>query len=247
MSNQELQDYYELFVLGVADPTVTEAIQEKLAAGDAETVRAVAKARELVAGLALTAPLVEPPEELAKRVLGSVQRESKGFGGWLWAWAAATALLALMAFNFWQRERTKAEELAIAHREAVELSTRLASVSQILEFLNEPELKIASFGTPQPQPPRGRVLASANRGVLLLVSNLPPAASGRTYEMWLVPKTGAPVPAGLFQSASDGRALHLRPGGVDLSTVAAIAVSDEPAAGSSAPTTTPFIAVPLAE
>jgi len=45
MSNQELQDYYELFVLGVADPTVTEAIQEKLAAGDAETVRAVAKAR----------------------------------------------------------------------------------------------------------------------------------------------------------------------------------------------------------
>ena len=48
----------------------------------------------------------------------------------------------------------------------VELSTRLASVSQILEFLNEPELKIASFGTPQPQPPRGRVLASANRGVL---------------------------------------------------------------------------------
>ena len=247
MSNQELQDYYELFVLGVADPTVTEAIQEKLAAGDAETVRAVAKARELVAGLALTAPLVEPPEELAKRVLGSVQRESKGFGGWLWAWAAATALLALMAFNFWQRERTKAEELAIAHREAVELSTRLASVSQILEFLNEPELKIASFGTPQPQPPRGRVLASANRGVLLLVSNLPPAASGRAYEMWLVPKTGAPVPAGLFQSASDGRALHLRPGGVDLSTVAAIAVSDEPAAGSSAPTTTPFIAVPLAE
>ncbi len=245
--SEELQDHYELFVLGVADPTVTEEIRERIATRDAETVRAVAQARELVAGLALAAPLVEPPQELGKRVLGSVQRESKGYGGWLWAWAAATALLALMAFNFWQRERTKAEELAIAHREAVELSERFASVSQILDFLGEPQLKIASFGAPEPQPPRGRVLANANQGVLLLVLNLPQAAAGRTYEMWLVPKTGDAIPAGLFQPAPDGRALHLRPGAVDLSNVAAITVSDEPAAGSSAPTTTPFISVPLTD
>lgn len=245
MSDEELKDQYELFVMGIADPAAADEIRERLAADHPETTRAVAQARALVTGLALAAPLVEPPADLGRRVLGSVRRESQGFGGWLWAWAAATALLALMAFNFWQRERTKAAEVAAAHREALELSARLSAVSQIVDFLNEPQLKIASFGQAQPQPPRGRVLASANRGIMLLVANLPPAAQGRTYEMWLVPKTGAPVPAGLFQTAADGRALHLRPGTVDLNTVAAVAVSDEPAAGSAAPTTTPFIAVPL--
>jgi anti-sigma-K factor RskA len=60
--------------------------------------------------------------------------------------------------------------------------------------------------------------------------------------MWFVPKTGAPIPAGLFQSDAQGNVLHMRNGAVDLSGTKAIAVSVEPAAGSSTPTTVVFAA-----
>jgi anti-sigma-K factor RskA len=63
--------------------------------------------------------------------------------------------------------------------------------------------------------------------------------------MWLVPKAGSPIPAGLFQTSAAGQALHINQRTVDLSQIAAIAVSNEPQAGSAAPTTTPFIIAPL--
>jgi anti-sigma-K factor RskA len=247
MTNEEYQDQFELFVLGVADPEAAAEIQARLDAGDAEVARGVAQAREVVAGLALIAPEVHPPAALKRRLMASIGQEPERRSGWLWIWAAATALLAFMAFNFYQREQLKAQELAAIQQEMRGLNTRYETVAQILEFLNEPQLKIANFGQPTPQPPRGRILVSPAKGVLLLVSNLPPAPEGRTYEMWLVPKGGAPVPAGLFQTDASGRALHINPGTVDLSQVAAIAVSNEPSAGSTAPTTTPFIIAPVGD
>lgn len=247
MNHEEFNDQYELFVLGVADPEVAEEIRWKLAAGDSKTVLAVEKARELAAALSLTAPLVEPPSRLRRRILAAVEPEPDGYPKWIWAWISATALLGLVTFNFWQREQVKAKELAEVREELIQSTTRLATVSQLLEFLNEPQLKVATFGKPEPQPPRGRALISPQKGVLLLVSNLQPAAQGRIYEMWVIPKKGAPVPAGLFQSGTDGRALHVNGQPVDLAQVAAIAVTDEPQAGSAAPTTTPFIVAPIGD
>ena len=59
----------------------------------------------------------------------------------------------------------------------------------------------------------------------------------------MIPKTGAPRPAGLFQS--DGmRSLYILNGPLDLSAPNAIAVTLEPAAGSPAPTTMPIIVAP---
>ena len=71
-------------------------------------------------------------------------------------------------------------------------------------------------------------------GVLLIASNLPVLPAGKTYEMWVIPKAGAPRPAGLFQSAPQGTALHILPGVVDSNVT--LAVTIEPESGSPAPT-----------
>jgi anti-sigma-K factor RskA len=63
--------------------------------------------------------------------------------------------------------------------------------------------------------------------------------------MWIIPKGGAPLPAGLFQSQSDGTAMYLRKGAVDIASTGAIAVTLEPEAGSQAPTTQPLIVAAL--
>ena len=76
------------------------------------------------------------------------------------------------------------------------------------------------------------------KGVLLVASNLPPAPAGKVYEMWVIPKgAGAkPIPAGLFQSQTDGTAMHLQPPTGDLTNTAAVAVTLEDQAGATTPT-----------
>jgi anti-sigma-K factor RskA len=91
------------------------------------------------------------------------------------------------------------------------------------------------------------VFLNPTQGVLLIASNLPPAPLGKLYEMWVIPKTGKPVAAGMFQSQSDGSAMHVRLGAVDLAATGVIAVTVENEAGVDQPTTTPVIAAPVGD
>ena len=59
--------------------------------------------------------------------------------------------------------------------------------------------------------------------------------------MWLIPKGGAPRPAGLFQSTDAGSAVHVLSGPIDTAALGAVAVTVEPEAGSPAPTSQPLI------
>ena len=114
-----------------------------------------------------------------------------------------------------------------------------------LAILYGPRTVEASFGGAQPQPPHGKVFVNPSQGVLLIASNLFPTPAGKIYEMWLIPKGAKPLPAGLFQSSSDGRRLHVRPGAVDIASTAAVAVTVENEAGADQPTTTPLIVAAL--
>ena len=64
--------------------------------------------------------------------------------------------------------------------------------------------------------------------------------------MWVIPKGGAPRPAGLFQANPDGTAVHILAGALDLASLNAVAVTVEPAAGSPAPTSPIIIAASVA-
>jgi anti-sigma-K factor RskA len=78
-----------------------------------------------------------------------------------------------------------------------------------------------------------------NRGDLV-VHRLPQLPAGRIYEMWVQRGSAPPVPTGtLFGISSSGTASVGVPGSLD--GVGAVMVTDEPAGGSPAPTTTPLI------
>jgi anti-sigma-K factor RskA len=74
----------------------------------------------------------------------------------------------------------------------------------------------------------------------LMVSGLDTAPKGETYEAWVIPKGKSPRPAGLFPGGKP-TVLHLHnvPG-----KGAVIAVTVEPAGGSTAPTSTPIATAP---
>jgi anti-sigma-K factor RskA len=81
------------------------------------------------------------------------------------------------------------------------------------------------------------VLREANGTATLRVSGLASAPRGKTYEAWVIPRGSSPRPAGLFPGGA-GAAMRLR---VTVPRDAVVAVTLEPAGGSSAPTTPPIL------
>jgi hypothetical protein len=158
---------------------------------------------------------------------------------------AVSALCLVTAVYFYGRERETGNVLARLREQARTQSIELASLNEALALLNQPETKQVTFGEGQPQPPRGRVFVNPKGGVLLMASNLPAAPEGKTYEMWLIPKTGKPIPAGLFQSDARGSAMHVERVTVDMASTKAVAVTLEPAGGVPQPTSTPVIVAVL--
>jgi hypothetical protein len=254
MNCDELRDHYELYALGIAEDPEAGEIRAHLQRDCSTCVPGVRGARELITLIGAAAPAVEPPSRLRNRVLAAVGGRSASRWSWspVWAAVAAGALIAAVVFNI--REHRTAADLAQAAAELTRVQTEstaqtreLARLNEAFAILNQPNVKQVIFGGGAPQPPRGRVFLDPTHGVLLLASNLPPAPAGKTYEMWVIPKAkgSKPVPAGLFQSAADGTAVHVLPGPLDVAGTAAVAVTVEVAAGAQVPNLPPVFAAGL--
>lgn len=249
MNCSELRDHYELFVLGLADEPERSEIREHLNRGCEICMPEVRKAIELTALIGAAAeggPLGSPAPspKLRRRILASAGYEQRGYG-WTILAAAAALLACFGAVYFSGRENQYALE-ASALREQIRRQTLdLTRLTEAFAILAGPDTTVTGFGAGQQAPPKGKVFVSPARGVLLIASNLPPAPSGKVYEMWVIPKGGKPVPAGLFQSQADGTAMHLERGPATVSSGGAIAVTLENEGGSPQPTSTPLIVAPL--
>ena len=76
--------------------------------------------------------------------------------------------------------------------------------------------------------------------VVMAAFDLPPAAAGRTYQLWGIATDLDPVSFGTFQTEPDGTAIFRNPvpTGIEYELGA---VTEEPAGGSPQPTSTPFL------
>ncbi len=243
MTCDELKDLYELYALGLAEGEEKAEMDAHLGRGCPTCVKSLNDALAVNALLLSSSPEIAPPARLKRRVLAAVGVEHSG-----WSWVAVLAAACMFAIALWLgvQERRRTSELADARRTIIQMSAQRDRVEQALSFLNQPETRQVSFGRGQPAPPRGNVFVNPRSGVLLIASNLPRLSAGKTYEMWVIPKGGAPRPAGVFESDASGTALHILSGPVDPTTLGAVAVTVESESGSPAPTTAPIIAAPIA-
>lgn len=100
-----------------------------------------------------------------------------------------------------------------------------------------------TISVPGPDGATARVVYSAARGEgVFLAEGMPALSEDQVYELWLIGDSGA-TPAGLLQADGRGRVTHVMTG--DMSQVAAIGVTVEPAGGSPQPTTDPIIVAEL--
>lgn len=248
MTCEQLRDEYELYALGLSEGPERSELEEHLARRCSQCSPGVAAAVQTAAALAMLADPEAPPARLRRRVLAAAgaEPESRAWFSWPLLIPAAFALGALL---LWVESRNQLEkrqaELTQARAQLEQQANELGQLRPVLAFLNQPDTKLVNFGAGAPAPPKGSILVNPRDGVLLMASNLPVLPAGRTYQLWLIPKGGAPQSAGLFKSLANGTALYARPGAVSADT-SAVAVSVEPEAGSTAPTTTPIIVAPVA-
>jgi len=240
MTCNELSGQYELYALGVLEEPELSELHEHLGRNCEVCAPAVRRAAVRVSMFADLAPVAEPPQNLRGRVLASVGIVPKFRWNWMQTWAtvAAAVVLGLLWAGHLRRERIR----DIAFHDAME---QVKQSEEVLALLSAPDTIVRVSQEGAVQPPQGKVFLNPKRGVLLLASNLPPAPEGKIYEMWVIPAGGNPVPAGLFQSESNGTAVHLQQGPVDVASTGAVAVTLEPAGGAPQPTSQPLIVAPL--
>jgi anti-sigma-K factor RskA len=104
-----------------------------------------------------------------------------------------------------------------------DLDSKQRTINQIGSVLSDGDARTIAL-TPQ----RGQLVIAPSGNAVLVASGIQPAPNGKTYEAWVVPAKGAPLPAGIFSGGKDSVLLLNRqvPKGTK------VAVSLEPAGGS---------------
>jgi hypothetical protein len=228
MTCEELRPEYTSWALGIADDPERGEIAEHLARQCPNCVPGVASAMATVTAMSGAVPLADPPKRLRKRVMAAVEKEPKRSRAAIFLPWAITAMMSIALVTIGLSGRRQSGDTA--------------KLQRALSILNDPATRDVTFGESE-KPSKGRVFVSPGKGIVFIGANLPRLDSGKTFELWVIPAKGNPVPAGLFQSQPDATAVFVRPGPVE--NAAAIAVTVEPEGGSTQPTTTPFIVTKL--
>ncbi len=239
MTCSELKEMFELYSLGLLESDEHSEIDAHLARGCAECQSGLKSALAVNALLMSTVAPAVPPARLKRRVLAGFGIERSG-----WGWLGLLAAAAMLVLALWLsvQERQRANQLADARRQIIQITGERDSLQQAFSFFGQPDTIQVNFGQGQPKPPRGNVLVNSRLGVLLIASNLPMLQPGKIFEMWVIPKGGTPRPAGIFPADAQGSAVHMLSGPIDPQLLDKIAVSIEPEAGSQSPTTVIFAA-----
>jgi anti-sigma-K factor RskA len=153
-------------------------------------------------------------------------------------WAIAAAL-AIACSILGYRVSSLNDALDGESRLVSNLAVKASHAQQVLEVLNAPDAqRVTLTATKSPPAPTAHTVYLADRGALVMeASHLGPVAAGKTYELWVIPASGAaPIPAGTFRPNSEGYAsvvLPKLPSGVPAK---AFGITIENAGGSATPT-----------
>lgn len=257
--DDDLRESAAAFALGALTPEEARELEAVLA--ESPDVRAdLAAYREVAGLLPLAADAPAPDPRLRERVLaratGRIKRQPsvgrrKGDRRLRIALAASVALAAVsttLAATFARARRELAARAADAEVRLEAVSSRLPARDSLVDALLAPGVELHRFTATGDTPPSIQFFWNREEQVAILhASGLPPLDGGRVYQLWLVPAGGAPVPSSTFRPEEGGQALVREipvPAG-SATHYESFAVTEEPAGGSLAPTTTPRFVVTL--
>lgn len=244
---------FDLYALNALDGEDKQAFETHLRACPACAQR-LAEARRQTSLLGLAAAPVTPPPALKAALMRRIQNEGratveqksvapvrkKSWGlRFSLSFAAATAILALATFLLGKQyllQRQQIGQLQAQLQAAQTLAAQTAAAMHVYaDVVSAPDtVSVTLQQQNSAAPGQAHVLFNARMGLAIYSGLISPAPSGKSYQLWLVPASGAPLSAGLVAASQQNGPLvaHFQPG----VSATAFAVTVEPQGGSPQPT-----------
>lgn len=255
MTQRRIQDEdFDLYALGALEGEEKNAVKEVVRMSP-EAARKLEEARGRMALLALAAPSTEPSAGVKERLLGQVHATAQGRAQvnameeprksffrenwWATILTPAAAALALVTIFLWVANKKLEHQLEAMH---VSLRQQWSESEQARKLLVNaltaaPDTITVSLGSQPGQPTASaKVMFNARQGIVIYDGNLPAPPPDKTYQLWLVPASGAPISAGVFSPLPGGKSYSMISNVPTGMTAKAFAVTLEPAGGRSQPT-----------
>jgi anti-sigma-K factor RskA len=197
--------------------------------------------------LALSTTGPRPPQRSRRRLLDAIAKDKAssipaptasrrswwGVLGW-----AATAAVIVFALSLWKENSILKATLSDAQSQSARNARELDDLRRIAAPIIAPEAQhITLVSSKTPPQPQGKAFYLRNRNSLVfLANNMPPLPPQKAYELWLIPTTGAPIPAGLFKPDAHGSASVVNPPLPAGVAAKAFAITVENESGATTPT-----------
>jgi anti-sigma-K factor RskA len=252
------EEDFDLYALGALEDDEKDAIESHVSSCS-ECAKKLAEAQGRMALLAFGVPRVEPSPRVKERLMrqlhatadspgvgrGAIKPErAGGFFGHRWTavLVPVVAALALATIVLWSRNMQLDRQIVDLRSSMRQQQKQLDDARTAEDLMSAQDTVVVALAA-QRNVPQGsaRVLYNARLGVMFYEGKLGPAPAGKSYQLWLVPVSGNPVSAAVFnaESAPSNTFTTKFPQGT---TAKAFAVTLEPSGGRAQPTG-PFVLV----
>jgi anti-sigma-K factor RskA len=238
----------DLSALGALDGEEQQALEAHVRACPA-CAQALAEARRRIALLGLAAPAAAPAPAVkeallrrarAERVVKAVPAPRPSRFAWLTpAFGVAAVVFAALAAAIWTkdlRDNRRIHELegqlALAQSRSLQIAHASETTDKLLEWPGT--RRVALMPMPGMGNGHGGVLYNEKMGMVACAGWLPAPPAGKTYQLWLVPMEGKPMPLHTFGNSewTEPMAMQITPG----MAAKTFAVTEEPEGGMPWPT-----------
>jgi anti-sigma-K factor RskA len=223
-AHEQFAEDLALYALGALTGPDREALEQHLSTcpGCRHELEQLRGDTALLA-MSVTGP--RPPQRARQRLLDAIAREPRDvsapaaakfrgafrwWGALGWAMAVGMLLAVIQARNENSKLRSSLEMVSALVKEQ---TTELADAKRLVETLTAPDTEpVTLVAAKTPRQPQGKAFYLRQKTSLIFIANnLPPVAPEKVYELWLIPKTGPPIPAGLFRPDAHGSATVVNP------------------------------------
>ena len=241
--HEQFAEDLALYALGALQGEERVSLEKHLE-GCAGCRRELEQLRGDMALMALSTAGPVPPRRARQRLIEAVAREprrsavdAKRHWWTLVPWVAATALAAGLVALWLQNSDLRRRIAGLQDQSAQQLA-ELQRAREVVSTLTATDaMRVTLVAAKTPPQPQGKAIYVRDRSSLIfLASNLQQLPAQKAYELWLIPTSGAPIPAGVFKPDAHGSATVINPplpAGVQAK---AFAITVEPESGSSVPT-----------
>ena len=249
--HNKFADDLALYALGTLEGNEQVELEEHLK-DCADCRHGLEQLRGDAALLALSASGPAPPQRARGRLMNAVTREPRispeqpsmrRISWWSqMGWVAAAAAIVIAAV-LWRTDASLSRRMAILEKEFNEQQTVLQRSQEVAATLTATDaLRVTIVPARALAQPQGRAIYLPSRSSLIfLANNMPALPARRAYELWIIPTSGSPVPAGVFKPDARGNVTVVNsrlPQGVETKT---FGITVEPETGSQVPTSAPVM------